>query len=175
MSTVHSTGPGRLRLAVIGAGECNALTATMARGVGAEIARAQAILLCGGGTGVMAAAAAGAASGGALTLGILPGTDAISSPPNDSIQIPLYTGMGQARNLILVLSADAVIAVGGEWGTLSEIGLAMKHGRPVVLLNSWGLDPPGRSEPTMPYRAKTPAEAVSTAIRLIATGGQIRP
>ena len=160
-----------LQLAVVGAGQCDRQTAATARQVGAEIGRAGAVLLCGGRSGVMAAAAEGAAAEGALTVGILPGADRSESPPNPHIRLPLYTGMGQARNLVLVLSADAVIAIAGGWGTLSEIALACKHGRPVVLLDSWNLDVPADLDPNRLHQAKTPLQAVETAIRLATAGG----
>lgn len=155
------------RIAVIGGSRCDQAVSDDAFEVGRLIAEASAVLLCGGRGGVMEAAAHGARSRGGQTVGILPGDGPDLSSPNQYIQIPLYTGMGQARNLVLVLSADAVIAVGGEWGTLSEIGLAMKHGRPVVLLGGWHLDHPTEPQMKMPERAKTPAEAVRRAFALL--------
>ncbi len=128
-----------LTIAVIGGGSCDDTGGSLAYEVGQEIARRNAILLCGGRGGVMEKAAAGARDAGGKTVGILPGRSAFDSPPNDSIDLPIFTGLGQARNQVLVLSAQAVIAVGGGWGTLSEIGLAMKHAVPVVLLRSWHL------------------------------------
>ena len=123
----------------------------------------------------MAAAAEGAAAVGALTVGILPGADGSQSPPNPAIRLPLSTGMGQARNLVLVLSADAVIAVAGGWGTLSEIALAAKHGRPVVLLDSWRLELPADPDENILHPADTPSQAVETAIRLATAGGSRTP
>ena len=155
-----------LRLAVAGGGQCDDATRELAVETGREIARAGAVLLCGGGQGVMEAAALGARAEGGLTVGVLPGSGPAESPPNESIEIPLFTGLGQARNLVLVLSADAVIAVGGEWGTLSEIAMAMKHGRPVVLLNSWRLGHPSDDNVRMPARAESPRQAVELAIGL---------
>lgn len=169
------TGPDRPRLAIVGAGRCDESTRLAALETGCEIAKAGAVLLCGGGQGVMAAAAEGAQSEGGLTIGILPGTDTHTSPPNPFIEIPLYTGMGQARNVVLVLSADAVIAVGGEWGTLSEIALAMKHRKPVVLLDSWRLGHPSGNEADLPATADSPLEAVGMALRLIESGGTKTP
>jgi uncharacterized protein (TIGR00725 family) len=118
----------------------------------------------------MEAAAEGATGAGGFTVGILPGADASESPPNPHIQLPLYTGMGQARNLVLVLSADAVIAVEGGWGTLSEIALAAKHQRPLILLGSWNLKPPAGVEQDRIHRAETAPEAVETAVRLAQAG-----
>jgi uncharacterized protein (TIGR00725 family) len=85
----------------------------------------------------MERAAAGARDAGGRTVGVLPGRSARESPPNEGIELPLFTGLGQARNLILVLSSQAIIAIDGGWGTLSEIAHAVKHGVPVVLLESW--------------------------------------
>jgi uncharacterized protein (TIGR00725 family) len=103
-----------------------------AEAVGARLAAAGAVLLCGGLGGVMQAAARGARSAGGLTIGILPGSSAADANPD--IVVPLATGLGEARNAILVRAAEAVIAIGGEWGTLSEIALARRMGVPVVLL-----------------------------------------
>ena len=123
-----------LRIAVCGSGERNVAADAMAEEVGRLIARSEAVLLCGGLRGTMEAAARGCAESGGITIGVLPGQDA--SAANDYITLPLATGMGEARNTILVRSADAVIAIGGEWGTLSEIAFARKIGRPVILLES---------------------------------------
>ena len=99
-------------------------------------------------------------------MGILPGSDAGASPPNDAVGMAVYTGMGQARNLSVVLSAAAVIAVGGGWGTLSEVALALKHGIPVVALESWSLSrPDGRPEPLL-AAAGSPGEAVRRALEM---------
>lgn len=157
-----------VQIAVIGAGDCGPRLAGLAEEVGRHLAEAGAVLLTGGRGGVMAAASRGARSAGGRTVGILPGADPRSSPPDEAVELALYTGMGQARNLVLVLSAQAVIAVGGAWGTLSEVAMALKHGRPVVLLESWELRrPDGYPEPRL-QRAETPAEAVAKA--LAATG-----
>jgi uncharacterized protein (TIGR00725 family) len=123
-----------LRIAVCGSGEPNEITDALADEVGRLIARNRAVLLCGGLKGTMEAAARGCVEAGGITVGVLPGQDA--SAANDYITLPLATGMGEARNAILVRSADVVIAIGGEWGTLSEIALARKIGRPVILLES---------------------------------------
>jgi hypothetical protein len=133
--------------------------------VGAALAAAGAVLLTGGLGGVMEAASRGAARAGGLVVGILPGfsrTDA-----NPWVAVPIVTGMDQARNVILVRSSDAVIAVGGRYGTLSEIALALKLGVPVVALRSWRLTPPERFRVDL-LTAATPAEAVSKAMRAAA-------
>ena len=120
------------RIAVCCAGSSDGALDELAERVGSLIARAGAVLLCGGLAGGMEAAARGAAGSGGLTIGILPGPDATAA--NRFIRIPLASGLGEARNAVLVRSADVVIAIGGEWGTLSEIALARKIGRPVILL-----------------------------------------
>ena len=117
----------------------------------------------------MAAASRGAAGAGGLVVGILPGATAAETPPNDAVQTAIFTGMGQARNQILILSADAVVAVGGGWGTLSEIALALKQGRPVVSLESWAPErPDGRTEPLL-VRAADAGEAVARALGAAST------
>jgi hypothetical protein len=155
---------GRLQLAVVGAASCGERLRRLAEDTGREIARAGAVLLTGGRGGVMEAAMRGARQAGGLTVGILPGAGADESPPNDAVEVAVFTGIGQARNQVLVLSAAAVIAVGGGWGTLSEIALALKHGVPVVTLRSWQLArPDGEPEPLL-REAATPADAVATAL-----------
>ncbi len=106
-----------------------------AEAVGAELARFGAILVYGGLGGVMEAACRGAAAVGGLTVGLLPGEDREAANPSVSIAIP--TGLGEARNALLIRAADAVVAIGGGWGTLSEIALALRAGKAVVGLNTW--------------------------------------
>jgi uncharacterized protein (TIGR00725 family) len=112
----------------------------------------------------MERAAAGARASGGTTIGIMPGCSSAESPPNDSIELPIFTGLGQARNQVLVLSADVVIAVGGGWGTLSEIAMAKKHGVPVVLLESWHLDHATKTLANDLLTANSPEEAVTQAV-----------
>lgn len=118
----------------------------------------------------MAVANRGAASEGGMTVGIFPGTgpESSSAATVPDIQLPIYTGIGQARNLVLVLSAEAVIAIGGEWGTLSEIALARKHGRPVIGLATWELTPPEPLLADLPLTAEDPSQAVALALRAAA-------
>jgi uncharacterized protein (TIGR00725 family) len=144
-------------IAVIGAGDAPADVLELARHAGAEIAARGATLVCGGRGGVMAAAARGARERGGHTIGILPGYDATEANPH--IEFAIATGMGEARNAIVVGSAAAVIALAGEGGTLSEIGLALKLGRPVVALRSW-------TQLENLYRADTAAAAVQIALEL---------
>lgn len=132
--------------------------------VGRGVAAAGGVVLTGGGSGVMEAASRGAREAGGTTLAVLPGRDAGDSPPNPHVDLAVFTGMGDARNAILVRTADAVIAIGGGWGTLSEIALAMKAGRAVVLLDSWPLEPPNAAIGSMPARALDAAEAVALAL-----------
>ncbi len=152
-------------VAVIGSATSSPALARMAEAVGREIARQGHVLVCGGRGGVMEAACRGARAAGGLSVGILPGAD--RSDANPYVDIPIATGLGEARNAVLVRTADAVIAVGGEYGTLSEIGLALKMGKPVVGLGTWGLAPPGDG-PDPVVRAETPAEAVAAALALAA-------
>ncbi|KPK00246.1 MAG: hypothetical protein AMJ60_02215 [Desulfobacterales bacterium SG8_35] len=131
--------------------------------VGRQLARKGCIVLTGGLGGVMTAASMGAREAGGITVGILPGTRS-SSPANPYVDIPLYTGMGEARNVINVKSCSAAIAIGGEYGTLSEIALALKGGCPIILLNSWSFAPHGGPEKPGLLVAGSPEEAVDMAI-----------
>jgi uncharacterized protein (TIGR00725 family) len=119
------------------------------------------VLLCGGRGGVMEAAAEGARAAGGLTLGILPGISAKDSPPNPHIDLAIFTGLGEARNWINVCASDAIIAIGGGFGTLSEIALALKAQKPVVLIGSWRFEIEG-VVPGVP-RASSAAEGVGLA------------
>lgn len=152
------------QIAVAGAGHCDERTAGMARRLGVLLGRAGAVVLCGGGQGVMSAVAEGAHSVGGPTVGILPGTGPEASPPCPGLDVHVYTGVGQARNLALALSGQVLVAVSGGWGTLSEIALARKHGRPVVLLESWGLREDAVPSPSGLLRATTPEEAAELAL-----------
>jgi uncharacterized protein (TIGR00725 family) len=136
-----------------------------ARAVGRLIAERGAVLLCGGMTGVMTAAAQGAQEAGGLTIGILPGQNAAESPPNEFIAIPLFTGLREARNYLIACASEGLIAIGGGYGTLSEIALGLRLGKPMVLLNSWQFAMAGEmlEVPT----ARTPEEAVETLWELL--------
>jgi uncharacterized protein (TIGR00725 family) len=124
-------------IGVMGGSSCTPREYDLALEVGKRIAARGWVLLCGGGTGVMEAAARGAKEAGGLTLGILPGSDAEETPPNPHIALPIFTGMSDGRNAINVKSSDVVIAIGGGFGTLSEIALALRCGKPVIGLNTW--------------------------------------
>jgi uncharacterized protein (TIGR00725 family) len=122
-----------LFIAVIGGGHCSDEIYELARQVGQEIAKAGATLICGGMFGVMEAACRGAKEAGGTTIGILPGK--MKNEANAFVDIPIVTGLNDARNVIIARSADGVIAVDGEYGTLSEIAFALKFSKPVVGLN----------------------------------------
>jgi uncharacterized protein (TIGR00725 family) len=124
-------------IGVIGAGTVDGKTLKAAETVGRLIAKKGALLVCGGLGGVMEAAAKGAKAEGGTTVGILPQTEKESSNPY--IDIPVATGFGEGRNVVIVRTADALIAVGGEYGTLSEIAFALKMGKTVVGLNTWDI------------------------------------
>jgi len=128
---------------VCGAGMAAARPADLhaAEEVGRRVAEAGGIVVCGGLGGVMEAACRGARSADGITLGLLPAADRGAANPFVSVGIP--TGMGELRNGLVVRTADVVIAIGGEWGTLSEIALAMKMGTPVVGIDTWDLRRPG--------------------------------
>jgi hypothetical protein len=153
------------RIAVSGGGE-NAdpgLAAAMAAAerLGAALARAGALILTGGLGGVMTAAARGACAAGGLTIGILPGARAAEANP--WITIPIVTDLGHARNVVLVHTAEALVAVGGSYGTLSEIALALKIGVPVAVLGSWDLARPGHPPPPV-HVAADPEAAAAWAV-----------
>ncbi len=139
-------------------------TLALAQAVGAEIARRGAILVCGGLGGVMEAAAHGAQRAGGLTVGIVPGIEAREA--NAFIDVPVVTGMGEARNVLVVRSSNAVIAIAGAYGTLSEIALALKIGVPVVGLGTWELRHPDGTEPPI-IRASSSQEAVAKAVEAV--------
>ena len=166
---IDSPGVMALHIGVVGEGVCSARVAREAERVGAAIARASAILLCGGLGGVMEAASRGAAEAGGMVVGLLPGFRRRDA--NRWVTIPIVTGMDQARNVVLVRSCDAVVAIGGMYGTLSEIALALKLGIPVVGLRSWRLrQPEGRRVPLL--TATTPEHAVARALRAATRGAR---
>ncbi len=128
----------RRYVAVVGSGTATGELYERAREVGRLVAERGAVVVCGGLSGVMEATARGATETGGTAIGILPDED--RGRANAYLSYSVATGAGHARNLAVVCSGDVVIAVGGEYGTLSEIGLALKVGRPVVALGSWDLD-----------------------------------
>ena len=136
--------------------------------VGQLLARGGATVVTGGLGGVMQAASRGAAGAGGQVVGILPGDDA--GEANEYVTVAIPTGLGVVRNLVVVTSADAVVAVGGRHGTLSEIGLALRMGRHVVTLASWRVDSEHRLGGPSIHRARDPREAAALALRLAAAG-----
>ena len=151
------------QIAVIGKGNPDEEAEALAEEVGRRLAEAGVRVVCGGLGGVMAAVAKGASEAGGEVIGIVPSADPADANPYCTHVIA--TGIGKARNLAVVASGEAVIAIGGEWGTLSEIAHAREFGRPVIALASW------RVEPHVPIaggegidRAETPEQAVALAL-----------
>jgi uncharacterized protein (TIGR00725 family) len=155
-------------IAVIGGGQCTKKEAGLAEEVGRELAKRGVVLVCGGLGGVMEAACRGTSAEGGTTIGILPGEDSLSANPH--VQIAIATGMGYARNIVVAKSAWAVIAVGGSYGTLSEIGYALQGGIPVIGLGTWSLSRNGREDKSI-ITAQSPAEAVEKALELASKKG----
>jgi hypothetical protein len=150
-----SAGP---YVSVVGSGTATGDLYEKAREVGRLVAARGGTVVCGGRSGVMEAAARGATEAGGVAIGILPDED--RGQANEHLSYSIATGTGHARNLAVVCSGDAVISVGGEYGTLSEMGLALKVGRPVVALESWDLG-------THVAVASSPEEAVEAAFGLL--------
>jgi uncharacterized protein (TIGR00725 family) len=148
----------RRYVAVVGPGEATPADLTAAGAVGSELARAGAVLVCGGLGGVMEAACRGAREAGGTTVGILPGADRAAANP--FVDVAIATGLGEARNALVVRSADALVAVGRGYGTLSEIALALKARKRVVALDSWDID--GVESAATPEQAVTAALAPLT-------------
>ena len=151
------------QIAVIGGGAANAEDAARAEEVGRLLGEAGVSVVCGGLGGVMEAAARGARAAGGDVIGILPSTDPAAANPYVSHLVA--SGVGEARNLAVVASAQAVIAIGGEWGTLAEIAFARRLGRPVIAIGGWSVSGAGPMEggPGI-ERAESAAEAVALAL-----------
>ncbi len=152
-------------IAVVGESNSSPERLQQAEEVGRELAKRGVALICGGLGGVMEAACRGAKGAGGQTIGIIPSDRGCGQEPNPYVDVPIYTGMGQARNIIIVKSALAVVAVGGKYGTLSEIAMALSHGIPVVGLGTWELGKEGVSDRSI-HRAGTAIEAVEKALTL---------
>ncbi|MCR4438940.1 MAG: TIGR00725 family protein [bacterium] len=152
-------------VAVLGGAVCSQEISQLAYEVGRLIAEQGGVLICGGRSGVMEAACRGAQEHGGLTVGILPGDDA--GEANPFVQIAIATGLGEARNVLIVKSADAAIAVDGGYGTLSEIAFCLKLGVPVVGVQTWTIDPGI-------HQAHSAAEAVQMAFQLASSRAQRR-
>jgi uncharacterized protein (TIGR00725 family) len=152
----------RAIIAVIGGGTCSAEETALAEDVGRQLAERGAVVVCGGLGGVMEAVAKGAKSNGGTTVGILPGADPAAANPY--IDVPLATGLGEMRNFLIVRGAQALIAIGGGIGTLSEIALAQRIGKPVV-----GLHDSFRNAVDIP-RVTTATDAVAWALERANSG-----
>jgi uncharacterized protein (TIGR00725 family) len=151
----------KVQISVIGASEGEPEVLRDAEAVGRGIAEGGAVLVCGGLTGVMEAASRGAAEAGGTVVAVLPTLEPADANPY--VTYAVATGIGHARNLAVVASGDAVIAVGGEWGTLSEIAFARKLERPVVALDSWPLRNRAGTDLGI-TEARNPEEAVRAAL-----------
>ena len=154
-------------IGVIGAGRCDSELYALAQDVGNRLAQQGYGLICGGLGGVMAAACKGAKQAAGLTVGILPGSDAAAANPWVDVVIP--TGLGEARNLIIVRSAIALIAIAGEYGTLSEIAFSLKLQKPLIGLRTWQPIRPGAIAPDFPL-AESAEEAVQWVITQVGSG-----
>ncbi len=155
--------PHPIYVAVCGSAVAEEPSWSQAEEVGRRLAQQGAILLCGGLTGVMEAAARGARSEGGMTVGLLPSEDRADANAYLDVAIPL--GLGEVRNALLIRACDVVIALTGEFGTLSEIGFALKIGKPVVGLNTWELSNRGQPVEAI-VRVDSPEDAVAKAVEL---------
>ena len=158
-------GAERPYVAVVGGGEADPDVLAIAEDVGRRLARRDAVVLCGGLGGVMEAACRGAKAEGGTTVGILPTDDRHQA--NAYVDVAIATGMGEARNALVVRAADVVLAVDGEFGTLSEIALALRTGTPVVGIATWELSMQGRPVDVI-LRVETAEDAVEAALALAA-------
>ncbi len=150
-------------IGVIGGSQATPEMLAQAESVGRELARRGCVLICGGLGGVMEAACRGAQQAGGTTIGVLPGED--RDDANSYVTLPIVTGVGRARNVIIVLTADALIAVDGGYGTLSELGFALQFGKPVVGIGTWRFNN-GVDEDASIVRCDDAVEAVDKAIEL---------
>ena len=153
-------------ISVIGGEASGQEALDIAEQVGREIARRGATLVCGGRGGVMEAACRGAREAGGHTIGIMPGRGHEDSPPNPYVEFPVFTGMGFTRNVMVVLSGDAIIAINGSYGTLSEIAFALIDDKPLIGLDTWDFNYHGFSGQDSIVRLANPAEAATRAIEL---------
>ena len=160
-----------MMISVVGGDRAPQEALALAEEVGRRIAIRGCTLVCGGRGGVMEAACRGAQAEGGHTIGILPTADSRSANPY--VEFPIATGMGYARNAVVVLSGDAVIAIDGSYGTLSEIAYALNFGKPIVLLSSWTFTREGHEPPPV-ILAETAQEAVEKAISAAEALGETR-
>lgn len=161
-------------ISVIGGEACGPEALVTAEAVGREIARRGATLVCGGRGGVMEAACRGAREEGGHTIGIMPGRGHEDSPPNAYVEFPVFSGIGYARNVMVVLSGDAIIAIDGSYGTLSEISYALIHQVPIVGLDTWDFNYHGFDGNAI-IREADPKVAVEKAISLAEARRAVSP
>lgn len=152
-------------IAVIGGSDCPQVLEQKAEEVGKRLAEAGATLICGGLSGIMEFACKGAKQAGGTTIGILPGDD--KSDANDYVDIPIITNMGIARNVIIINTADVVIAIDGSYGTLSEIAFALTLKKPVIAMDTWALEVAGKVDDELFFRVDSAKTAVDLAIKLL--------
>lgn len=163
----------KIFIAVVGESHASPEIAKLAEEVGAEIAKAGAVLVCGGLKGVMEAVSKGAKGAGGTTIGILPGSK--REDANPFIDYPIVTGIGYARNKLVVKTGHVVIAVGGHYGTLSEIAFALGYKIPVVGLNTWQMIHHNGQMDKEVHRVNTAKEAVALAMKLAREAKPIEP
>ena len=152
-------------IGVIGGASCSKTIGSLGEEVGKEIAEAGATLICGGLGGIMEFACKGAKSAGGTTIGILPGFE--KSDANEYVDIPIVTGLNISRNVIIIRTADVLIAVDGSYGTLSEIAIALNLGKPVIALETWALESAGKVDDELFFRVDNPKSAIKLALKLI--------
>lgn len=154
---------GIIKISVIGGSKVDNEIYDLACQVGREIAKSGAVLICGGLTGIMEAACKGAGEEGGLSIGILPTADENSA--NEYVDIKIPTGLGYARNMAVILSSHAVIAIDGSYGTLSEIGYTLTFNKPIIGLKTWKVRPYYSENTPYIIRARSAREAVRLAIK----------
>ena len=159
-----------MRIGVIGPDtlHADAEDLRLAEHVGRLLGQAGATIVCGGTGGVMEAACRGAREHGATTVGLLPGWDAAYANPHVTVALPL--GVGEMRNTLIVNASEAIISIGGSWGTLSEIALALRTGTPCVILRGWRIDTHGHDTEATPLPVDDPVTAVREAISAAGRG-----
>jgi uncharacterized protein (TIGR00725 family) len=159
----HNKKNNIIKISVIGGSKVDTDIYQLAYRVGREIARKEAVLICGGLTGIMEAACKGAKKEGGLTIGILPTQN--ENDANEYVDIVIPTGMGYARNVSIILSAHAVIAINGSYGTLSEISYTLTYKKPIIGLKTWDAQPYYSENTPFIIRAETAEEAVRIAMK----------
>jgi uncharacterized protein (TIGR00725 family) len=157
-------------VSVIGASNATATELMLAEIVGRELAKCGVILICGGLGGIMEAACRGASEEGGLTIGILPSDDRQAANPY--VQVPIIGGIGFARNVAVAKTGQVVIAIGGSYGTLSEIAFALQSDIPIIGLNTWSVCRKGKSEKSI-INMNDPVAAVTKALKIIDSKSEV--